>query len=85
MPILRTEHVSKSYQHEPIIEDISIALDKGELICLLGVSGSGKSTLFHIISGILPPDEGQVFLEESVITGQAGRVSYMQQKDLLLP
>ena len=85
MPILRTEHVTKSYQGEPIIEDISISLNQGELICLLGVSGSGKSTLFHIVSGILEPDGGRVFLEDRDITGQAGHVSYMQQKDLLLP
>lgn len=85
MPILRTEHIAKSYQGEPIIEDISISLNRGELICLLGVSGSGKSTLFHIVSGVLEPDGGRVFLDGLDITGQAGHVSYMQQKDLLLP
>jgi len=85
MPILRTEHISKSYQGDPVIEDISISLDRGELICLLGVSGSGKSTLFHIVSGVLEPDGGRVLLEDRDITGQAGHVSYMQQKDLLLP
>ena len=85
MPILRTEHIAKSYQGLPIIEDINVSLEQGELICLLGVSGSGKSTLFHIVSGVLEPDSGHVFLEGSDITGQAGHVSYMQQKDLLLP
>lgn len=85
MPILNTERVSKSYQGQPVIEEISISLHQGELISLLGVSGSGKSTLFHIVSGILEPDSGRVFLEGRDITGQAGHVSYMQQKDLLLP
>ena len=85
MSILRTEHIAKSYQNEPVIEDISISLEQGELICLLGVSGSGKSTLFHIVSGVMEPDSGRVFLEDRDITGQAGQVSYMQQKDLLLP
>ncbi len=85
MPILSTEQVAKSYQGAPVIEDISISLEQGELICLLGVSGSGKSTLFHIVSGVMEPDSGRVFLEGRDITGQAGHVSYMQQKDLLLP
>lgn len=85
MAILRTEHITKSYQGKPIIEDISISLNQGEIICLLGVSGSGKSTLFHIVAGVLEPDKGRVFLEERDITGQAGHISYMQQKDLLLP
>ncbi len=85
MAILRTEHIAKSYQGEPIITDISIELQPGEIVGLLGVSGAGKSTLFNIIAGILRPDSGRVLLEERDITGEAGHVSYMQQKDLLLP
>lgn len=85
MPVLNTEQISKSYQGQPVIEGINISLHQGELVSLLGASGSGKSTLFHIVSGLLNPDSGQVFLAGREITGQAGHVSYMQQKDLLLP
>jgi ABC-type nitrate/sulfonate/bicarbonate transport system ATPase subunit len=85
MNLLHTEHITKKYLGQPIIEDINISLDLGEIVCLLGVSGSGKSTLFHVMSGILEPDAGKVFLEGRDITGQAGHISYMQQKDLLLP
>jgi ABC-type nitrate/sulfonate/bicarbonate transport system ATPase subunit len=85
MNLLHTEHITKKYLGQPIIEDINISLDPGEIVCLLGVSGSGKSTLFHVMSGILEPDAGKVFLEGRDITGQAGHISYMQQKDLLLP
>ncbi len=83
--VLETEHIAKSYQGEPIIEDISITLNRGEIVGLLGVSGSGKSTLFNIIAGVMPPDQGIVRLKGIDITGQAGFISYMQQKDLLLP
>jgi ABC-type nitrate/sulfonate/bicarbonate transport system ATPase subunit len=85
MGILETEHITKSYQGTPIIEDISVTVERGEIVGLLGVSGSGKSTLFNIISGLMPPDQGVVRLAGVDITGQAGHVSYMQQKDLLLP
>ncbi len=51
----------------------------------MGVSGGGKSTLFHIISGLNTPQQGQVLLNGEDITGQTGRVSYMLQKDMLLP
>ncbi|MFR7951112.1 MAG: ABC transporter ATP-binding protein, partial [Acutalibacteraceae bacterium] len=54
-------------------------------ICLLGVSGVGKSTFFNVLSGLVVPDSGRVLLGEEDITGQTGRISYMQQKDLLLP
>jgi ABC-type nitrate/sulfonate/bicarbonate transport system ATPase subunit len=74
-----------SYQGTPVIEDISIRLQAGELVGLLGVSGSGKSTLFNVISGLTPPDRGSILLEGSDVTGQTGMISYMQQKDLLLP
>src|SRR5699024_8798312 len=50
-----------------------------------GVSGVGKTTLFNILSGLVIPDEGKVLLDNMDITGQAGQVSYMLQKDLLLP
>ena len=54
-------------------------------MCLLGLSGGGKTTLFNIISGLMKPDRGQVLLDNEDITGKPGQISYMLQKDLLLP
>ena len=85
MEKLEVSHVSKAFDGNQVLEDISITLNKGELVCLLGVSGGGKSTLFNIISGLLKPDAGQVLLDGEDITGKTGRISYMLQKDLLLP
>lgn len=85
MSLLKAEHISKSYDGKKILEDISIHLEKGELVCLLGISGSGKTTLFHILSGLVTPDEGQVYLGQEKITSKPGKVSYMFQKDLLFP
>lgn len=82
---LQTEHISKSFDGIPVIEDINIHLAEGELVCLLGVSGGGKTTLFNIIAGLSQPDAGRVLIDGEEVTGQAGRVSYMLQKDLLLP
>ncbi len=83
-PILRAEHITQTYDGEPVVQDVSLRLERGELVCLLGVSGSGKTTLFHVISGLAAPAEGHVYLEGQEITGQPGHVSYMLQKDLLL-
>lgn len=82
---LETHHVSIALDHEKIIEDISLYANKGELVSLLGLSGSGKSTLFNCIAGIYTPDEGNIYLDGKDITGTTGNVSYMLQKDLLLP
>ena len=82
---LETRSISKSFDGVKIIEDISIHLDEGELVCLLGVSGGGKTTLFNIIAGLSRPDAGQVLIDGADTTGVPGQVSYMLQKDLLLP
>ncbi len=85
MAVLKVEGVSKSFDSEKIIENISLELREGEIVSLLGVSGGGKTTLFNIIAGLNLPDEGSVWLDGEDVTGIPGNVSYMLQKDLLLP
>jgi len=85
MEKLEVKGVSKSFDGKPILEDVSITLREGELVCLLGVSGGGKTTLFNVISGLVQPDTGSVYLNGADVTGKPGRISYMLQKDLLLP
>lgn len=85
MTKLEVQHVSKSFGGKAVLSDVSITLRSGELVSLLGASGGGKTTLFNIVAGLLTPDEGRVLLSGEDVTGQPGHVSYMLQKDLLLP
>ena len=85
MSKLIVKDVTFSYDQENIIEDINIELHDNELVCLLGSSGGGKTTLFNVISGLRTPQQGKVLLDGEDITGQPGHISYMLQKDLLLP
>ncbi|MBQ2902097.1 MAG: ABC transporter ATP-binding protein [Agathobacter sp.] len=85
MSVLKVNEVSKSFEHEEIIENISLELHEGEIVSLLGVSGGGKTTLFNIIAGLSMPDKGEIYLDGEIITGKPGYISYMLQKDLLLP
>lgn len=85
MSILQVKDVSKSFDGENIIKDISVELTEGEIVALLGISGSGKTTLFNIIAGLSTPDKGEIILENETVTGKPGNISYMLQKDLLLP
>lgn len=82
---LRASGITKSFDGVTIIEDVSVELGEKEIVCLLGVSGAGKTTLFNVLSGVMKPDAGSVTLNGREITGQAGHISYMLQKDLLLP
>lgn len=85
MSDLTVTDVTLAYESTNIIEDISIELHDNELVCLLGASGGGKTTLFNVISGLKKPDKGRIMLNGRDITGQPGHISYMLQKDLLLP
>ena len=85
MSVLKVNGISKSFDNEEIIKDIFLELNEGEIVALLGISGSGKTTLFNIVAGLSQPDNGEVLLNGENITGIPGKVSYMLQKDLLLP
>lgn len=86
---LRIKGIEKTYrvgeQVLPVLEQIDLNIKKGEFVSLIGPSGCGKSTIFNVISGLDLPDRGQVFINGQDVTGGTGHVSYMMQKDLLLP
>lgn len=81
--ILVAGNIHKSFDGRKVLENINIYVREGEIVSLIGASGSGKTTLFNIISGIMPPDEGDVFLSGVCVTEKPGYISYMLQKDLL--
>jgi ABC-type nitrate/sulfonate/bicarbonate transport system ATPase subunit len=68
-----------------VLDGLNFSVDDGQFVALLGPSGCGKSTLFNIISGLLVPDTGEIYLNDERIYGNTGDFAYMQQKDLLLP
>lgn len=80
---LIADNITKSYNHEILIQRVNINLDEGEIVGLLGVSGVGKTTMFNILSGLISPDSGKVIFENKNVTGRPGIVSYMLQKDQL--
>lgn len=82
---LRVKDVSKKYLNELILKDISFDVAKNEFVSIVGPSGCGKSTLFNILSGLISPLEGSIELDGDTINGVTGKVSYMHQKDLLIP
>jgi len=78
------KNITKNYNNEPVVRDISLELPAGGFISLVGPSGVGKTTLFNVLAGVDKPDGGSVFLNGEDITGINGKINYMLQKDLLL-
>jgi putative ABC transport system ATP-binding protein len=71
MSILKTHNLSKVYPGtEPVValNQVSLTVEKGEHIAIVGDSGSGKSTMLHMLGGVDQPTEGQVFIQDVDIT-----------------
>lgn len=88
MAQLQVEYITHSYsinkERLPVLNDLTISVNSGQFVALLGPSGCGKSTLFNIISGLIQPHSGVVYINKNKIQGISGAFGYMQQKDLLL-
>ncbi|MFL6542629.1 MAG: ABC transporter ATP-binding protein [Chthoniobacterales bacterium] len=86
---LAIEHVSKSFQTSSglvqALEDVSLSVDEGEFVCLVGASGCGKSTLLNIIAGLEKPDTGVVLADGKPISGPGRERLVMFQESALFP
>lgn len=70
---------------QDVVRNFSLELKAGELVCIVGKSGCGKSTILHALSGLTSPRAGEVLLHGENLAAEPGQVSYMLQKDLLIP
>ena len=59
---LQAKNISKNFDDLEVLKDVSIYLEKGEVVCILGPSGSGKSTLLRCLNWLSPPTEGEVWI-----------------------
>lgn len=85
MPALEARDLTLAWDEDSdVVRHVSLRVDPGETVCIVGKSGCGKTTILHALSGLTRPREGQVLLRGRDITGKPGQVSYMLQKDLLL-
>ncbi len=65
---LRIDHLRKAYRKKVVIRDVSMHLDRGEVIALLGPNGSGKTTTFYSIAGLVTPEGGKVSVDGTDVT-----------------
>lgn len=65
---LHTDNIKKSYKGRDVVKGVTIEVNQGEIVGLLGPNGAGKTTSFYMIVGLVKPDEGTVYLDDTDIT-----------------
>ena len=68
--MLEVRHLTKRFGGLAAVNDVSLTLNKGEILGLIGPNGAGKTTFFNCVAGAMQPSEGQVFLEGRELTGK---------------
>ncbi|GCE02957.1 ABC transporter ATP-binding protein [Dictyobacter aurantiacus] len=63
IPVLEVQEVAFGYKQQALLYDVSLAIQAGEMVGLLGPNGSGKTTLLRLLSGVLQPHQGRILLE----------------------
>ena len=83
---LQVNKISKSFGNKQVVRNISLNINRGEIVGLLGPNGAGKTTTFYIIVGLVKPDTGEIFMENIDVStlpiylrGQKG-ISYLPQE-----
>jgi lipopolysaccharide export system ATP-binding protein len=86
MSVLRGANLAKSYKKRKVVTDLTIEVESGQIVGLLGANGAGKTTAFYMIVGLVPPDAGVVTIDDRDIThlamherAQAG-IGYLPQE-----
>lgn len=59
--------ISKSFTGEPILKEVSLSINTGEVICIIGPSGSGKTTLLRTLNFLEPADSGKIEIDDAVV------------------
>ena len=83
--MLKLEHVTKYYDENKAVDDLSFSVDDGEIFGLLGVNGAGKTTTFRMIMGLLDMTEGEITLDGKKIDySLSDKIGFLTEERSLL-
>jgi putative spermidine/putrescine transport system ATP-binding protein len=70
--MIKVEAITKSYGKKKVLESLNLEVKKGEIISLLGPNGCGKTTLLNVLSGLTTQDEGNIYINDILVSGETG-------------
>ena len=82
MKVVEFKNVSKNYNSHPVINDFSIAIEKGERIAILGHSGCGKTTVLWLLAGFVAPDSGNILIDGETVASEGRVLKEPQMRNL---
>ncbi len=86
MPILECINLSKGYGQKPVLNNMNVSVPAGKIVGLLGPNGCGKSTLIKLISGLLVPNAGQIYVDGIALGPETNAlISYLPERTYLNP
>src|SRR5947209_7183899 len=90
MAYIEMSHVAKTFAtsggaSREVLSDVSLSVERGEFVSILGTMGCGKSTLLKIVAGLIAPDAGQVTIDGEVVRGVRPSAAIVFQNYSLLP
>ncbi|MBX4383061.1 ATP-binding cassette domain-containing protein, partial [Mycobacterium tuberculosis] len=68
MATLTAKNLAKAYKGRRVVEAVSLTVNSGEIVGLLGPNGAGKTTTFYMVVGIVPPDAGNIIIDDEDIS-----------------
>ena len=78
--MIRVEHLQKNFGQLHALKDVTLEVNKGEIVSLIGPSGSGKSTLLRCIHGLEKPDKGKIYMNDELMDPQ-NKEKYREQRN----
>lgn len=78
--MIKVDHITKTFNGFTAVNDASLEIEKGEIVCLIGPSGSGKSTLIRCINGLEHPETGKVYIDGEELDPKSGSFAQIRRK-----
>ena len=78
--LLRVDHITKQYEGNPVLKDLSLSVCQGEVVVIVGPSGCGKSTLLRCMNGLEPIQAGKIQYRDQLVDGKSRHIAEIRQK-----